>query len=56
MLKLSSQRGAVARDTHFHPAVLRRREYIFPISPMPIIPTLLVFSMLCCVLHALLRG
>jgi hypothetical protein len=27
--------------THFHPAALRRRAYILPMSPMPIIPTLL---------------
>jgi hypothetical protein len=41
-----------ARVTHFHPAVLRRREYILPMSPMPIMPMLRVCSMVwwCCTL------
>ena len=50
-----SDAETVERDTHFQPAVLRRREYIFPMSPMPIMPMLLLFSMLT-VLHAVLRG
>jgi hypothetical protein len=39
-----------ARVTHFHPAVLRRREYILPMSPMPIMPMLwgcAMVSVLC---------
>jgi hypothetical protein len=47
-----------ARVTHFHPAVLRRREYILPMSPMPIMPMLRVCSMAVVVIvvwHAALR-
>jgi hypothetical protein len=32
--------------TYFQPASLSRREYIFPISPMPMMPILLPSSML----------
>ena len=52
--KLEAPR-ALARGTHFQPAVLNRREYILPMSPMPIMPMLLRSSMLLNVLHANLR-
>lgn len=47
---------ALTAETHFQPAVLSRREYILPMSPMPIMPMLLRWSMVVCVMHAKLRG
>ena len=44
-----------AQDTHFQPALLSRREYILPMSPIPIMPMLLLLSMVT-VVHAAVRG
>lgn len=55
-LPIAEKLEAPSRGTHFQPAVLNRREYILPMSPMPIMPMLLPVCILSSVLHANLRG
>jgi hypothetical protein len=44
--KCSSHEQPEAEDTYFQPASLNRRAYIFPISPIPMIPMLLLASIM----------
>jgi hypothetical protein len=44
--KCSSHEEPKAEDTYFQPASLNRRAYIFPISPIPMIPMLLSASIM----------